>query len=74
MKIPTLRKAPRPGLLFWTKWAEELGHSPDIVSYDAKELVKRKYETECHIAAKYNNSKMLEAKWKPVRDCISLGT
>ena len=39
-----------------------------------KELVKRKYETECHIAAKYNNSKMLEVKWKPLRDCNSLGT
>ena len=34
-----------------------------------KELVKRKYKTECYIAAKYNNSKMLEAKWKPFRDC-----
>ena len=27
-----------------------------------KELVKRKYETERHIAAKYNDIKMLEAK------------
>ena len=74
LKIRILRRAVRPGLLLSTKWAEELGHSPDIVSYDAKELVKRKYETECPIAAKYNNSKMLEAKWKPVRDCNSLGT
>ena len=34
-----------------------------------KELVKRKYEIECHVAAKYNNSKIPEAKWKPVRHC-----
>ena len=34
-------------------------------------VVKRKYETERHIAAlKYNNRKMLEAKWKPVRNVI----
>ena len=38
-----------------------------------KELVKRKYKTECNIDAKYNNSKMLEAKWKPLRDCNWLG-
>ena len=37
-----------------------------------KELVKRKCEVECHIAAKDN--KMLEAKWKPVRHSNSLGT
>ena len=37
---------------------------PFFSSY--KELVKRKYETERHIAAKFNNSKMLEAKWKLV--------
>ena len=34
---------------------------PFFSSY--KELVKIKYETELYIAAKYNNSKMLEAKW-----------
>ena len=33
---------------------------PSFSSY--KELVKRKYGTERHIAAKYNNMKMLEAK------------
>ena len=38
-----------------------------------KELVKRKYKIECYIAAKYNNGKMLEAKWKPLRDCNWLG-
>jgi len=39
-----------------------------------KYLVKRKYETECHIAAlKYNNAKMLEAKWKSVANCNLLG-
>ena len=37
---------------------------PFFSSY--KELVRRKYETERHIAAKYNNVKMLEAEWKPV--------
>ena len=37
---------------------------PFFPSY--KELVKRKYETECHIAAKFNDRKMLEAKWKPI--------
>ena len=45
---------------------------PFFSSY--KELVKRKYETERHIAAKYNNSKMLEAKWKLVLNCNLLGT
>ena len=45
---------------------------PFFSSY--KELVKRKYETERHIAAKYNNRKMLEAKWKPALNCILLGT
>ena len=30
--------------------------------YSYKKLVRRKYETERHIAAKYNNVKMLEAK------------
>ena len=39
-----------------------------------KELVKRKYETELHIAAKYNNMKMLEATWKPVLTCNLLVT
>ena len=39
-----------------------------------KKLVRRKYETERHIAAKYNNVKMLEAKWKPVSNCNLLGT
>ena len=29
---------------------------------------------ECHIAAKYNNSNMLEAKWTPVLHCNLLGT
>ena len=43
--------------------------SPFFPSY--KELVKRKYEIECHIAAKNNNSKMLEAKWKPVHHYIT---
>ena len=33
---------------------------PFFSSY--KRLVRRKYETERHIAAKYNNVKMLEAK------------
>ena len=32
--------------------------------------VKRKYETERHIAAKYNNREMLKAKWKPVLNVI----
>ena len=45
---------------------------PFFSSY--KELVKRKYEIECHNAAKNNNSKMLEAKWKPVRHYNSLST
>ena len=45
---------------------------PFFSSY--KELVKRKYEIECHIAAKNNNSKMLEAKWKPVQQYNSLST
>ena len=45
---------------------------PFFSSY--KELVKRKYETERHIAAKYNNSKMLKAKWKPVVHGNSLVT
>ena len=44
---------------------------PFFPSY--KELVKRKYKIECYIAAKYNNGKMLEAKWKPLRDCNWLG-
>ena len=34
-----------------------------------KELFKIKYESERHIAAKCNNMKMLEAKWKPVLNC-----
>ena len=42
---------------------------PFFPSY--KELVKRKYEIECHIAVKNNNSKMLEAKWKPVQHQIT---
>ena len=37
-KIRTQRKALRPALLFRTTWAEEKGYSPDIVSYEAKEL------------------------------------
>jgi len=45
---------------------------PFFSSY--KELVRREYETERHIAAKYNNVKMLEAKWKPVSNCNLLGT
>ena len=45
---------------------------PFFPSY--KELVKRKYETERHIAAKVNNKKMLEGKWKPVLNCNLLGT
>ena len=45
---------------------------PFFSSY--KELVKRKYEIECYIAAKNNNSKMLEAKWKPVLHYNSLST
>ena len=44
---------------------------PFFSSY--KELIKRKYETECHIAAKYSKSKMLEDKWKPIRHCNLLG-
>ena len=36
-----------------------------------KELVKRKYVIKCHIAVKNNNSKMLEAKWKPVQHYIT---
>ena len=40
---------------------------PSFSSY--KELVKRKYGTERHIAAKYNNMKILEAKRKPVLNC-----
>ena len=43
---------------------------PFFPSY--KELVKRKYKTKCHITPKYNNRKMLEAKWKPVLNCIFL--
>ena len=39
-KIRTQRKALRPGLL-WTTWAEEKGYSPDIVSYEGKELDKK---------------------------------
>ena len=35
-------------------------YRPFFPSY--RERVKRKYKTECHIAAKYNNRKMLEAK------------
>ena len=31
-------------------------------------------QTERHIAAKCNNRKMLEAMWKPVLNCNSLGT
>ena len=42
---------------------------PFFPSY--KELVERKYEIECHIATKNNNSKMLEAKWKPVQHYIT---
>ena len=38
------------------------------------EPVTRKYETERRIAAKYNSSKMLEAKWKAVRNSNLLGT
>jgi len=46
---------------------------PSFSSY--KNLVKRKYESECHIAAlNYNNVKMLEAKWKPVANCNLLGS
>ena len=45
---------------------------PFLSSY--KELVKTKYEIECHIADKYNNCKILEAKWKPVRHFNSLVT
>ena len=44
---------------------------PFFSSY--KELDKRKYVIKCHIAVKNNNSKMLEAKWKPVRHYNSLG-
>ena len=47
--------------------------SPPFFS-SCKELGKRKYETECYIAAKYNSSKMLEAKWKPVLNCNLLST
>ena len=42
---------------------------PFFPSY--KELVKGKYEIECHIAVKNDNSKMLEAKWKPVQHYIT---
>jgi len=45
---------------------------PFFSSY--KELIQRKYETGCQIAARYNNSKMLEAKWKPFLHCNLLGT
>ena len=45
----------------------EKGENKEIVNRTSvKELVKRKYETECHIAAKFNDRKMLEAKWKPI--------
>ena len=39
-----------------------------------QELVNRNYETERHIAAKNNNSMMLEAKWKLVLNSNLLGT
>ena len=45
---------------------------PFFSSY--RELVKRKCQTERHIAAKHNNRKMLEAKWKPFLNCKLLGT
>ena len=45
---------------------------PFFPSY--KQLVKRKYKTERHIAVKYSNMKMLEAKWKPVLKCNLLDT
>ena len=51
-----------------------LGTRRRINSLSYKELVKRKYETERRIAAKYNNSKMLEAKWKLVLNSNLLGT
>ena len=35
--------------------------------------MRRKYESERHIVVKCNNSKTLEAKWKPVLDCNLLG-
>ena len=39
-----------------------------------KELVKRKYGTESHKAARYNNMKMLQAEWKLVLNCNLPGT
>ena len=43
--------------------------SPFFPSY--KELVERKYEIECHIPTKNNNSKMLVVKWRPVQHYIT---
>ena len=37
-KTRTPRKALKTWLTVWTTWAEEKGHSPDIVSYEAKKL------------------------------------
>ena len=39
-KMPKIRtkKNTKTCLTVWTTWAEEKGHSPDIVSYEAKEL------------------------------------
>ena len=32
------KKSTKTCLTVWTKWAEEKGYSPDVVSYEAKEL------------------------------------
>jgi len=56
------------------KISEAVGKK-DFKGLKDKNLGKRNYETQCHIAAlKYNNVKMLEAKWKPVANCNLLGT
>ena len=37
-KISNTKKSTKTCLTVWTTWAEEKGYSPDIVSYEAKEL------------------------------------
>ena len=46
-KIRT-QKSTRTWLTVWTTWAEEKGYSPNIVSYEAKEIYERlqKFFTE----------------------------
>ena len=43
--------------------------SNELIKEDNDGLRKSAGVTEPHIAAKYNNRKMLEAKWKPVLNC-----